>query len=255
MTKRIIHAAYTPPATRQDDINYPGAVGDMQQRQTSRATVTYDTYVLDYAARQRANVLMSAAGIAAGVGAAIYLDGGLMVFVIVAAVGLTVAGLAGFVVCADAHASYTRDLAVSVSETWNVKPAARPVERARAFVPSSNPHTIRASRLVFAPVVWQSLLDAAERNGALTRDLAKAAGVGRQWYNTDPAAPDGWTALREELQRLGFIDAQNRPTTQWSSWYDAQFPALPRGRSGQNRAYDRPTGDRPDATGMGERGE
>lgn len=53
MTKRIIHAAYTPPATRQDDINYPGAVGDMQQRQTSRATVDYDTYVLRYAPHHR----------------------------------------------------------------------------------------------------------------------------------------------------------------------------------------------------------
>lgn len=82
--KRKMHAVYNPP--RADDINYPGDGGDMTQRQTSRATVTYDTYVLDYAARQRANVLMSAAGIAAGVGAAIYLDGGLMVFVIVAAV-------------------------------------------------------------------------------------------------------------------------------------------------------------------------
>lgn len=250
--KRKMHAVYNPP--RADDINYPGAGGDMQQRQTSRATVTYDTYVLDYAARQRSNVLMSAAGITAGVGAAFYLSGELMVFVIAAAVGLTVAGLAGFVVCADAHASYTRDLAVAVSETWNVRPAARPAESARAFVPSTNPHTIRASRLTFAPVVWEGLLDAAESNGALTRDLAKGAGVGRRWYNTDPNAADGWRALRDELQRLGFIDDQNRPTPQWGTWYDAQFPALPRNRSAQNRTHDRPTGDRPAVTG-GEWGE
>ena len=240
VTKQRLHAAYTPPATRRDDINYPGAGGDLTQRQTSRATVDYDTYVLRYAARQRGNILMAAAGIVAGLGAGLFLDGSALVLIVAAAVGCTVAGFAGFAVAADAHASYTRDLAVSVSETWHTRPAAEPSRNPRVFVASENPNTIRASRLTFSPVVWQSLLDNALSNGgAVTRDGAKVSGVGRDWYHGD-----GYGNLLTELSRLGFIDERNRITDRWLAWYDAQFPALPLAALAKNRTHERTNGER-----------
>lgn len=257
MTKQRFHAAYTPPAARRDDINYPGAGGipgdggDMTQRQTSRATVDYDTYVLQYAARQRGHVLMAASGIVAAIGAAIYLDGTALVLVAAGAVGFTVAGLAGFAVAADAHAGYTRDLAVSVSETWERRPTPPAPKSPRVFVPSENPRTIRTGRLTFAPTVWQSLLDNALGNGGIvTRDGAKGAGVGRDWYHAA-----GYGNLLIELNRLGFIDERNRATDRWLTWYDEQYPALPLAAFPQKRAQERTNGERTGANDVLEWGE
>ena len=193
-------------------------------RTTSRATVDYDTYVLRYGARQRGNVLLAVVGVVLTTGALIVLSGPGLVLAVAAGIGLIAAGSVSFVVTFDAHASYARALAVSVSETYDRKAAAPPPATVRPFVASSsNGHTTHTGPLSFTPEVWRNLFDRALANGgAVNRDdVAKPAGIGRDWYHGD-----GYGRFLGELTRLGFIDARNRLTPAALSWYEQQI-ALP----------------------------
>lgn len=244
------HQTIAAPA-RRDDPNYPGVPvnepGDLTAKTTSRATVDYDTYVLRYAARQRGHVLLATAGVVMALGAAIYLSGPALVILIAGGVGLLMAGGVGFAVTADAHGSYTRDLAVSISETYHTRPQPPPAT-IRPFVASANSdgRTTNTGRLSFEPRIWQALFDLALGNaGTIDRDnVAKRAGVGRRWYHTDPNSADGYRAFLDELRQIGFIDDRNRLTDVALSWYDQQI-ALPLTAIPVRPRNDRPTGDRP----------
>lgn len=224
--RRIQSTAAVPLWRPRDDPNYPGALVDenLTAKTTSRATVTYETYVLQYAARQRGHVLLVSGGTVLTLGAGIYLNGPALVLLAALGVGLALAGIVGFLIAADAHASYTRDLAVSVSETYNRRPPAPPAT-VRPFVTSSNSdgRTTNTGRLNFEPGVWQSLFNLALANGGcIVRDtVVKPARVGRDWYHGE-----GYGRLLEELTRLGFIDGRNRLTPAALSWYEQQI-ALP----------------------------
>src|SRR5690606_17542102 len=128
----------------RDDPNYPGVPSEttpaemLAAKTTHRATVDYDTYVLRYSARQRGHVLMIFAGIALAVGAIMLIQHETpLILALTAALGLIGGGGAGFLIAAAAHGTYTRDLAVSVSETYHPRRAPQP-ETVRPFVPSSD---------------------------------------------------------------------------------------------------------------------
>lgn len=213
-------------------------VNELTARSTSRATVDYDTYVLRYAARQRANILLAVLGAVTAVAAAVYLSGAWLILAIAAGLGLSLAGGAAAIICSDAHATYTRYLAVSVSETYSRPPASAPVT-VRPFVASTNGHTTSTGRLDFAPAVWRDLFDRALANGgAITRDDAQRAGVGRRWYHGE-----GWGEFQAELKRLGFIDARNRLTPAALAWYEQQI-ALPLASFAPRSRNERTNGER-----------
>lgn len=220
---------------------------DLTARSTSRATVDYDTYVLRYAARQRGHVLLAVVGLVVTIGAAVYLSGAWLIMAAAVGIGLSAAGCAGFLVTADAHATYTRHLAVSVSETYS-RPAPRPQpETVRPFVASANGdgRTTNTGPLAFSPQVWRDLFDRALANGgAVVRDDAQRAGVGRRWYHGE-----GWGQFQAELTRLGFIDGRNRLTPAALSWYDQQI-ALPLDAFPVRSRNARTNGERTTANGV-----
>ena len=235
---------------RATDINYPGVPQpppEVVTRATSRAVVDYEIYVNAYAAQQRGHVLLSTFGVVITIGAAFYLSPPWLIITIALGIGLLFAGATGFGVALDAHRTYTRDMAVSVSETYERPAPPPPPATVRPFVvDDSNGHrTIRTGRLDFRPPVWQSLFNRALANGgSITRDDAKDAGVGRTWYHGE-----GWGALQQELQRQGIIDARNRITDRGLAWYDehvplplAAFPARSRRErtNGERTANERP---------------
>lgn len=232
MQSKRLHAttAAERPIWRADNPNYPGIPQepepppDVLTRATSRATVEYETYVLAYAAQQRGHVLLLSAGVVVTIGAAVYLTGHWLIILAAIGIGMALAGSAGYVTAADAHASYTRDLAVSVSETYEPrqKPAPPPAT-VRPFVASANTtsHTTSTGRLDFTPEVWRVLFDRALANGGVINrdDVAKPARVGREWYHGD-----GYGRFLEELTRLGFIDGRNRLTPAALAWYADTIP-------------------------------
>ena len=242
-----------------DNPNYPGVPQrpDIIARSTSRATVDYETYVLAYAAQQRGHVLLMTAGIVLIIGAAFYLSPPWLIIAAALGLGLTFGGAAGFTTAWDAHRSYTRDLAVSISETYE-RPAPRPQPATvRPFVPSgNNAATTNTGRLNFTPQVWRDLFDLAlENSGVITRDRVQRAGVGRRWYHGE-----GWDRLKEELTRLGFIDSRNRLTPAARAWYANAIPlplaALPTRSHLERTNGERTANERPaDAAGWGEQGE
>jgi hypothetical protein len=247
MTQQRVESATIWRAT---DINYPGVPQpppEVVTRATSRAVVDYEIYVNAYAAQQRGHVLLSTFGVVLTIGAAFYLSPPWLIITIAAGIGMLFAGAVGFGVAMDAHRSYTRDLAVSVSETYERPAPPPPPATVRPFVvDDSNGHrTIRTGRLDFQPPVWQSLFNRALANGgSITRDDAKDAGVGRTWYHGE-----GWGKLQQELQRQGIIDARNRITDRGLAWYDehvplplAAFPARSRRErtNGERTANERP---------------
>lgn len=265
MQSKKLESAVDTSIWRGSDPNYPGVPQpdpNLVAKSTSRATVTYDTYVLQYAARQRGHVLLSSFGVALAIGAAMYLSGPLLVILIAVGVGAFLAGSIGFLIAAGAHDSYTRDLAVSVSETYHHRPEPQPQPATvRPFVASANGdgRTTNTGRLQFEPRVWQALFDLALRNqGVIDKEnVCKKAGIGRRWYHTDPNSMDGYRAFQAELKQLGFIDGRNRLTPAALEWYEAQI-ALPLSVLPARPRNDRPTGDRPatdranDASGWGE---
>lgn len=242
--KRVIDSA---APLWKDDINYPG-VPPMPDRPlaakvTNRATVDYDTYVLAYTTRKVLYVMLAALGAAGAVLAVAATTGAAMVILAALSIGAALSGVVGVMVITDAHHTYTRHLAVAVTETYHDRPAAPPSPpppTARPIVASANgnPHTTRTGRLQFEPTVWRDLFDRALRNGgAVTRDGALSARVGREWYHGE-----GWGHLQEELTHLGFIDHRNRLTAKALDWYEKEIPlplsVLPL-RTGVERTNDR----------------
>lgn len=225
-SRNRLHAAASTDAGiwRDSDPNYPGVPqpSEVLARSTSRAAVTYETYVLAYGARQRSNLLLAGAGgLLLILGLAYLTDLWLVVVVAIGAIGV-VAGLGSLWITADAHASYTQDLAVSMTETYErPNPAPTRQETVRPFIASRNPGTINVGRFDFKPAVYRDLFDLALQNGGIiTRDgVAKPAGVGRKWYHGT-----GWDEFKEELDRLGFIDAQKRLTPAALQWYANTIP-------------------------------
>lgn len=222
-SKRTVESA---TIWRANDPNYPGVPqppGDVVTRATTRATVDYETYVNAYAAQQRGHVLLLTAGVVIGIGAAFYLSPPWLIIAAALGIGMTAAGVVGFGVAMDAHHSYTRNLAVSVSETYERPAVAPPPATVRPYVASANGdgRTTNTGRLNFSPEVWRDLFDRAlARGGVITRDeVAKPAGVGRAWYHGE-----GWGRFLEELTRLGFIDARNRLTPAALQWYADAIP-------------------------------
>lgn len=256
MTRRFEQVA-NPAPLWQDDINYPGVPNrELAAKTTSRATVDYDTYVLRYAARQRGHVLLITAGVTAAVGAAVYLSGPALVLIAAGGIGAAFAGCAGFVVAAQAHGSYTRDLAVSVSETWHRDtPPPRPAT-VRPFVASTNGDgkTTTTGRLDFTPEIWRDLFDRAMKNGGVINrdDVAKPARIGREWYHGA-----GYGTFLSELTRLGFIDERNRLTPAALAWYEQQI-ALPltavnlRSPRSFVRSFGQDANEQEEAVGVGE---
>ena len=209
-------------------MNMQQADGDLTARSTSRATVDYATYVLRYGARQRGNILLSVFGVVLTTGALIILYCPALVVAVAVGIGLIAAGSVAFVVTLDAHGSYTRDLAVSISETYNRK-TAPPPQTVRPFVASgSSGRTTNTGRLEFPPQVWQSLFDLALGNGGAVdkENVSRKAGIGRRWYHTDPNSTDGYRAFLAELRGIGFVDERNRLTDRALAWYQEQI-ALP----------------------------
>ncbi len=259
MNMRRVHAAIESPRPLwRDTPDYPGIpTVDMATKITNRATVDYDTYVLRYDSRQRANVVLCVGGAALMAGAVGYLTGGLAFVGLAVGLVSTLAGAVGFIVAKDAHNSYTQHLAVAVSETYHRPPEPK-AATARPFVASENGRTTHTGRLQFAPEVWRALFDMAlASGGAITKTIAAQSGVSRQWYHTDYAAsPDGFRQLLIELRRVGFIDAQNTVTSAALEWYQAQYPALPLASVATRPGIDRPTrgSDLTDPDGGGEGG-
>ncbi len=230
-----------PPAVR-DNINYPGVPlqpGDepppIAARTTSRAIVQYEIYVLQYSGRQFRHTFIMAFGIVLALIAILYLDGHPQQIAIAIAIAFVLAAAVGYLTTANAHATFTRDLAVATSETWHPRPAAPPPATVRPFVPSTNPdghtRTTNTGRLDFTPQVWQSFFNRALANGGFINrdDVAKRA-LPRRWYYGE-----GYGQLLEELTRLEFIDGRNRLTLTALDWYEKQiplplaaFPARPR---------------------------
>ena len=227
-------------------------------RQSNRAIVAYEIYVLDYGARQRSNMLLAGLGIVLVVVAGAYLSGlWLVVVAILGGVGI-LAGLGSLWITAEAHDQYRNELAVSVSETYEQPHAAPPPATVRPFVAATEEggRATRAGRFDFTPAVWQALFSRALQNGGvLTRDtVVKPSGVGREHYH------EGYERFIGELTRLGFVDERKRLTAAALAWYAEVIPLpLPpfasRTRSERTNG-ERTANERPEyASGAGEWGE
>jgi hypothetical protein len=160
-------------------------------------------------------------GLGLAVGAAVRLDGGLMVALAAVGLGLAGAGAGGFIAAASAHAAYTRYFSATETEVYADPPP--PAAAVRPFVPSSSgAATIRAGRFALPATTWAALLAAADANGGrLTRDAATKV-LPRALYRD-------WATTAGELARLGIIDGEGMVT------------AAGRGIIGGNPP--RPTGD------------
>ena len=84
-------------------------------RSTRRPSAEFDEFVLRYARAQRANVGLVFVGLGLAIGAAIRLDGGLMVAFAAVGLGIAGAGGGGFLAAAEANGGrLTRDAATKV---------------------------------------------------------------------------------------------------------------------------------------------
>lgn len=196
----------------------------LKSRVTNRATVDYDTYVLRYGAAQRFNVLLMFSGITAVVGSIVYLPVPGAVIGLTIGLGLTAGGAAGWLAAGQAHSEY-REMAVSMTETYEHPRAAVVDHGVRPFVASSNGggrSTVKTGQLRFEPRIWQELFDRALHNGGvIDTGVAKRSGVGARWYHTDyDNRQDGYQALLTELRNLRFIDDRNRLTDIALRWYE-----------------------------------
>ena len=174
-------------------------------RQTTRPTVDFDTYVLQFSRAMRGNALLCFAGMACAVGAAVNLDGTALVVFGAVGLGMVGGGLAGAGAGAAAHAAYTQHLAhVEVVDY----PEPRQVDEVRAFVPTSDGvATVRAGRFSLPRSTWSALFATARRNGGrLTRDGASKV-LPRVYYRD-------WQGTLSDLQRLGLVDGDGRVTAE-----------------------------------------
>ena len=87
---------------------YESAAAPPLARSTRRPSAEFDEFVLRYARAQRANVGLMFVGLGLAVGAAVRLDGGIMVALAAVGLGLAGAGAGGFLAAAGAHAAYCR---------------------------------------------------------------------------------------------------------------------------------------------------
>ena len=222
-SKRTVESAV--PIWRREDPNYPGVPQpppEVVARSTSRSTVDYDTYVLRFSRELRLNALLMTVGIVLIIGAMFYLSGIGLITVAAVGVGLGISGFVGYMAADRAHSSYTRDLAVSVSETYERPTPPPQPQTVRPFVASGNGdgRTTNTGRLDFTPEMWRDFFDRALANGgAVNRDDVAKKALGRQWYYGE-----GYGKLLEELTRLGFVDARNRLTPAALAWYEQQIP-------------------------------
>lgn len=172
-------------------------------RSTRRAAVDFHEYVIDYSARQRVNLFALATGMALATGSIMYLSGALLVAFTSIGLGLGIAGAGALLIAIDAHACYTRYLAITETATY---PEAQPAQAARPFMPSRNgAANIRAGRFSLTADTWAALFAGAARNGGrVTRDGA-ARVLPRPLYRD-------WQSTIEELQRLGMVDVDGMAT-------------------------------------------
>ena len=183
-------------------------------RARSRPTVDYSEFVLTYSRAQAT----SAAAIFGGIGAAVLgvgtFDGAAMIAAGAAGLAIVGAGAVALVLRAQAHADYLSFLSSTTETTYADPPAPSPT--VRPFVPSSNgAATIRAGRFSLEAVTWRALFQTAtNNNGRLTRDSATKA-LPRHLYRD-------WAATLAELQRLGLVDGDARPTA--AGWRLAGLP-------------------------------
>ena len=200
---------------------YESAAAPPLARSTRRPSAEFDEFVLRYARAQRANVGLMFVGLGLAVGAAVRLDGGIMVALAAVGLGLAGAGAGGFIAAASAHAAYTRYFSATETEVYADPPP--PAAAVRPFVASTNgAPTIRAGRFSLPAATWAALLAAADSNGGrLTRDAATKI-LPRALYRD-------WATTAGELARLGIIDGEGMVT------------AAGRGIIGGNPP--RPTGD------------
>ena len=188
MMQRFEDVAPAPPLTRA----------------TRRPAAEFDEYVLRYARAQRANIVLIFAGLGLAIGAGMRLDGVLLIVLAAVGLGMAGGGAGGVLAAAGAHSAYTRYL--GLNETQEYAPPAPPAETVRPFVPSTNgTPTIRAGRFSLPAATWGALLAAAEANGGrLTRDAATKV-LPRALYRD-------WSTTAGELQRLGIIDGDGMVT-------------------------------------------
>ena len=165
---------------------------------TTRPTVSYELYVTGFSKTLARLVTMSFLGMAAAVGAGVYLSGPLLIVVGAVGLGLAAGGAVGAAAAATAHESYTRHL--SHVETVNYQEPPPPAPTVRAFIPSTNgAATVRAGRFQLEQPTWAALFAAAAGNGGkLTRDNA-ARVLPRHLYRD-------WSSTAGELRRLGILD-------------------------------------------------
>ena len=200
---------------------YESAAAPPLARSTRRPSAEFDEFVLRYARAQRANVGLMFVGLGLAVGAAVRLDGGLMVALAAVGLGLAGAGAGGFIAAASAHAAYTRYFSATETEVYADPPP--PAAAVRPFVASTNgAATIRAGRFSLPATTWAALLAAADANGGrLTRDAATKV-LPRALYRD-------WATTAGEFQRLGMIDPEGMVTAA--------------GRGMMSGTPPRPTGD------------
>jgi hypothetical protein len=193
-TQRFEEVAYTPRSDLGAAVGNSGPLA----RATRRPSADFEEFVLRYARAQRANVGLVFVGLGLAIGAAVRLDGGLMVAFAAVGLGLAGAGAGGYLAAAGAHAAYTRYFSATETQVYAEVPTAGP--GMRPFVPSSNgAPTIRAGRFSLPAATWAALLAAADANGGrLTRDAATKV-LPRALYRD-------WSTTAGELQRLGIID-------------------------------------------------
>ena len=206
-SKRTVESAV--PIWRREDPNYPGVPQpppEVVARSTSRSTVDYDTYVLRFSRELRLNALLMTVGIVLIIGAMFYLSGIGLITVAAVGVGLGISGFVGYMAADRAHSSYTRDLAVSVSETYERPTPPPQPQTVRPFVASGNgTNTVRVGRFSLPTATWAELFETAgAAGGKLTRDAATRV-LPRPLYRD-------WQATLGELQRLGYVDDEARPT-------------------------------------------
>ena len=216
-------------------------------RARSRPTVDYEDFVLRYARAQGLSAALVFGGAGLIVGAGRLLDpGGLMLAV--AAVGLALMGAGGsaFIMRAAAHGDWLKHLSMIDERTYSEPPAAG-AAMVRPFIASSNgPSTIRAGRFSLPAATWRALFQTAAGNGGrLTRDAAMKV-LPRELYRS-------WAGTMEELQRLGLVDGDGRPTA--AGWRLAGLSPFPTGNerpAGADSTHARRAAGAPGLEGVGE---
>ena len=174
-------------------------------RATTRNTTDFDSFVMRYARAQGGSVALIFGGAGLAIGGGMWLEPGALM-VAFAAAGLALVGMGGsaFAFRAAAHADWRNYFGTTTDRTYAEPAAAAPT--VRPFVPSSNgTNTVRVGRFSLPTATWAELFETAgAAGGRLTRDAATRV-LPRPLYRD-------WQATLGELQRLGYVDDEARPT-------------------------------------------